>query len=416
MTNAPAASTKSNRLPFVFLAVTLVLDAIGVGLVLPVMPDLIRDLNGGNLASAATWGGLLATCFALMQFVFGPIIGALSDEYGRRPVLLVSLSVMCLDYLISATAGSVWILLASHCMVGIASATYAVAGAFIADVSPPEKKAQNFGILGAAFGVGFVLGPALGGVLAEFGTRAPFFAAAGLTALNFAFGYMVMPETVTDATRRRFDLRRSNPLSAFRAIIKLPQIRWLIAFVFVYEFAFIAYPATWAYFTQERFGWSPAMVGYSLAIFGLAMAAVQGGLIRILIPRFGARALIWWGVLLNLCAFVAFAFLTNSTLFLITCAVTALGAVVNPSLLGLISRQVSDDAQGEVQGVIASTRAVALIFAPITMTQLFSLFADKSNPPYQPGAPFILSAILMCVCALLLFISGRAGSSEAVDN
>ncbi|MBT8411390.1 MAG: MFS transporter, partial [Octadecabacter sp.] len=267
---------KQRKRAFAFILVTLTLDAMGIGLILPVMPDLIAEVSGGTIGTAAIWGGILATIFAVMQFIFGPILGSLSDRYGRRPVLLISLLIMTLDYLVMAVAGSIWLLFATRVVGGITAATMATASAFIADISKPEEKSANFGLVGAAFGMGFVLGPVIGGLLGEFGTRAPFYAAAALGALNLAFGYYVLPETVTDKIRRPFSLRRANPFGAFRALGQLDGVRRLIFLVFLYEFAFIVYPATWAYFTKEAFGWSPGMVGGSLALFGVGMAIVQG--------------------------------------------------------------------------------------------------------------------------------------------
>ncbi len=395
-----------SRLPFVFILITLTLDAMGIGLILPVMPDLIRDVNGGGLGDAAVWGGILAAAFAVMQFLFGPMLGSLSDRYGRRPVLLLSLFVMTVDYLIMAVAGSIWLLLLLRVIGGITAATQATAAAFIADISPPEKKAQNFGLIGAAFGVGFVLGPMIGGLLAELGHRAPFYAAAALAAANLIFGYFVLPETVTDRIRRPFTLARANPFGAFKAIGRLPGVARLLLLFFIYEFAFIVYPATWAYFTQERFDWAPSMVGLSLASFGVSMALVQGLLIRWIIPRFGPRRTILYGFAFNFAAFMVLASVGNGWVVLAFTPFTALGAVVTPALQGLMSRIASDDQQGELQGVIASSKAVAMIAAPLVMTQTFWLFTE-GGAPYLPGAPFALSALLMILCAGVFLAAPR---------
>ncbi len=398
--------TPSNRMPFAFILITLVLDAMGIGLILPVMPDLIRDVNGGDLGEAAVWGGVLATTFAVMQFLFGPTLGSLSDRYGRRPILLISLAVMAIDYLVMAVAGTIWLLFLTRVVGGITAATQSTAGAFIADISPPEKKAQNFGLIGAAFGMGFIFGPMIGGLLAEFGHRAPFYAAAVLATANLIFGYFVMPETVTDRIRRPFDWRRANPFGAFRALGRLPGVARLLLLVFLYEFAFIVYPATWAFFTQERFGWSPAMVGLSLASFGVSMAIVQGGLIRWIIPTFGERNTIVYGFLFNFCAFTVLMLLTNGWVALAFTPITALGAVVTPAVQGMMSRIASDDQQGELQGVIASSKAVAMILSPLVMTQVFWLFTSGDGL-YLPGAPFGVAAGLMLVCFAVFVLRPR---------
>lgn len=386
-----------------FILVNLTLDAMGIGLIMPVMPDLITQIHGGTLGNAAMWGGLLATSFAVMQFIFAPFLGALSDRFGRRPVLLVSLFVLSIDFLILAVAGSIWLLFAARIVGGITAATQSTAAAFIADISKPEEKSANFGLLGAAFGVGFILGPIVGGLLGEFGTRAPFYAAAALGFINFAFGYFVLPETVNDTTRRTFSLRRANPFGAFRAIAQLDGLRRLVLLVFLYEFAFIVYPATWAYYTKEAFGWSSGMVGASLAMFGIGVAIVQAGLIRVALKRFGEHGTITYGIFINLSAFILLTFTTEGWVVLVFIPLTSLGAVVAPALQGMMSQRAGDDQQGELQGVISSAKSMAMIFAPLAMTQIFWAFTSDTGP-YFPGAAFALSAVLMVVC-ILIFVS-----------
>lgn len=400
-----------DRRALAFILITLMLDAMGFGLILPVMPDLLAEVTGGSIGTAAVWGGILATSFATMQFLFGPVLGALSDRFGRRPVLLLSLLVMSIDYLVMAVAGSIWLLLGARIVGGITAATQGTAAAYIADISPPEKKAANFGLIGAAFGLGFVLGPVLGGLLAEFGTRAPFLAAAALSAANLVFGWLVLPETVTDRIRRPFRLARANPMGAVRVFARVPGVGGLLLLFFVYEFAFIVYPAVWAFFTKENFGWSPSMVGLSLAAFGVAIAVVQGGLIRVALRLLGERGTILYGLLFNLAAFVFLALVTNGWVALAFIPVTALGAVVTPALQGIMSRRVGDDQQGELQGAVTSARALAAILSPLAMTQIFWAFTAGPGP-YLPGAPFVLSAALMVVCLAILLIP-RQGSTKA---
>lgn len=392
---------------FTFILITLTLDAMGIGLILPVLPDLIVEVEGGTIGTAAIWGGILATTFAVMQFIFGPVLGSLSDRFGRRPVLLISLLVMTIDYLVMAVAGTIWLLFVTRVIGGITAATQSTAAAFIADISKPDEKSANFGLIGAAFGAGFVLGPIIGGLLGELGTRAPFYAAAALGALNLAFGYFVLPETVTDRIRRPFSLRRANPFGAFRALGKLDGVRRLIFLIFLYEFAFIVYPATWAYFTKEAFGWSPGKVGASLALFGIGIAIVQGGLIRIALKRLGERGTIIYGLCFNLSAFIVLTMISNGWIALMFIPLTALGAVVTPALQGLMSQRAGDDQQGELQGVIASAKSIAMIFSPLVMTQLFWAFTTETGL-YFPGAPFVLSAALMVVCLLVFTTRPRA--------
>lgn len=385
-----------------FIVVTVALDAMGIGLIAPIMPDLIVELDGGSIGDAALWGGIFLTVFSLMQFLFGPALGSLSDRYGRRPILLVSLVVMAIDYLIMGLAHSIWLILLTRVIGGITAATMPTASAYIADISPPEKKSANFGLVGAAFGIGFILGPVLGGFLAEYGTRAPFFVAAGLAGLNFLYGWFILPETVTPENRRAFDLRRASPLGGFRAVGKLPQMNRLLVTLFLYEFAFMIYPAIWTFFSKERYGWDPRWVGISLMLVGISMALVQGGVIRPALKYLREGQLIITGLIFAACAFALVSMITSGVVALVLIPISALGAVVVPTLQGQMSRRVADDQQGELQGVIASARSIAAIFAPLVFAEIFRSFT-ASNGVYFPGAPFLLSVVLSLV-ALACFI------------
>ena len=391
------------RLPILFLLFTVMLDAMGIGLIMPIMPDLIREVEGGTLSDAALWGGVLATMFAVMQFLFGPIFGNLSDAFGRRPVILISLFVMALDYLVMALAGSIWLLLVGRIVGGITSATHATANAYMADISKPADKAANFGLLGAGFGIGFVLGPLVGGLLGEFGTRAPFYAAAILAALNFTLGWFVLGETVTDKIRRPFTWARANPFASFRAIAKLPGIRPLLFVYFIYSVALYVYPAIWSYFTQERFGWTPPIIGASLAIFGISMALVQGVAIRFALRWLGERQTVIWGQIVDFGAFGVLSFISSGMIALIMTPISALGAVVAPALQGIMSRMVDDNAQGELQGVLSSVHALSMIVSPLMMASVFAVFSREGTAYYLPGAPFIVSMVLI-VIGLVVFI------------
>ncbi|EEX08279.1 tetracycline resistance protein, class A [Ruegeria lacuscaerulensis ITI-1157] len=398
------------RLPFLFAFGTVMIDAMGIGLIMPIMPQLIVEVQGGSLASAAIWGGILSTAFAAMQFLFGPVLGNLSDAYGRRVVLLVSLLMMALDYVVMAIAGSIWLLLAGRILGGITAATHSTAAAFIADVSKPQEKAANFGLLGAAFGVGFVLGPLMGGLLGEYGTRAPFWAAAVLSVLNFCLGLLVMPETVTKGNRRPFQWRRARPDSALRAIAGLPGIRPLLWVYFLYSVSIYVYPAIWSYFTVERFGWSTQMIGLSLAVYGLGMAAVQGGLIRPATRHLGERRTILLGMVFEIVSFLLLGFLTNGTIALMLIPITALGAMVTPALQAQMSRATPDSQQGELQGVLAALHALSMILSPLVMTAVFAQFAQSDAAIYLPGAPFLLAMGLM-LAGFALFLRARASDT-----
>ena len=412
----PSAHPGRHRLALTFILVTVTLDAIGIGLIFPVMPDLIEEVTGRPLAEAALWGGVLATSFAVMQFLFGPVIGALSDRFGRRPVLLLSLAVMAADYLVMALAGSIWLLLVARLVAGITAATFSTAGAFIADITPPDQRGRRFGLIGACFGVGFVLGPLIGGLLAAIDSRAPFYAAAGLALANLAFGWFVLPETVTDATRRPFNLARANPLGALRAVTRLPGLRRLLATFLLLGVAMNVYPAIWAYYGQARFGWDSTMVGVSLAVYGVSFALGQALLVGPLIRRFGEHRAAHYGMWVNVATLTALGLVTSPALALMITPVTALGGVVTPALQAIASRATAADAQGELQGVFASLNAIAMITSPLIMTTTFSHFSATDAPVFAPGAPFLLAAVLMLACIALHVFPRKADSAITRRN
>ena len=401
------------RLPVLFIMFTVMIDAMGIGLIMPVMPDLMVEVGGGTLGAAALWRGLLSTSFAAMQFLFGPVVGGLSDRFGRRPILLVSLVAMAADYLLMAVAGTIWLLLIGRIIGGITAATHSTANAYIADISKPEDKSANFGLIGAAFGLGFVLGPLIGGLLAEYGTRAPFYAAAVLSGLNALFGWVVLKETVTDAIRRPFSLKRANPFGAFKALSKLPMIGTLLGVYFVYSIAHTVYPAIWSYFGKERFDWDPATIGLSLGLFGIMMAAVQGFLIRPAIKYLGERGTIIYGLFFDILAFGFLSLVTSGTVALFFIPVAALAGIVSPALQGLMSQAVGDDQQGELQGALTSLSALAMIISPMLMTTTFAAFTAETAPFYMPGAPFLLALILTLI-AIALFMRHRT-SGDATE-
>ncbi|WP_051491721.1 MFS transporter [Roseivivax isoporae] len=379
------------------------IDSMGIGLIIPVMPDLLREVTGGTLADAALWGGVLSTSFALMQFLCGPLVGSLSDRFGRRPVLLLSLAVMAVDYVVMALASTMWLLLAGRIVGGITASTQATASAAMADLSRPEEKAAQFGLIGAAFGMGFVIGPLLGGLLGDMGTRAPFWAAAALAAANGVLGAVVLPETVTDATRRGLDRRRLNPLGAFRALGRLPGARRGLTVFFLLQTAFFVYPAIWSFFGTARFGWSAATIGLSLALFGVAVAGVQGGLIRVFLRLMGERGTVIYGLVFNALAFLALAFVASGTPALVLTPLAALGAVTSPALQGLLARRAGADEQGALQGLFSSAGALAAIVSPPVMTATFAAFTRPDAPLHLPGAPFLVSlAILLAALAVVL--------------
>lgn len=397
-------------LPIIFILLTVMIDAMGIGLIIPVMPDLIQELGGGTLAQAAIWGGILSTTFAVMQFLFGPTMGGLSDRFGRRPVLLMALTVMAMDYVLMAVAGTIWLLLFGRVIGGITAATQSTASAYMADISAPHERAARFGLIGAAFGAGFVLGPLMGGLLAEYGTRAPFWLAAFLAAANALFGWIVLKETVTDATRRTFNWRRANPLGALRSLGRLPGVTQLLLVYFIYYVGFAAYTAVWPYFARERFDWSPATIGLSLALFGVTMAIIQGGLIRPILNAFGERGAVVIGHLFNIVSLIGIALIASGFWVLLLTPLAAIGGIIPPALQGIMSARVADDAQGELQGALTSTSALAMILSPLMMTYAFAKFTDDQAPVYLPGAPFLFAAVLsiLGLAVLLRGIRRRA--------
>lgn len=397
-----------NHLALAFVLLTVALDSAGIGLIFPVMPDLIEEVTGGDLSHAALWGGLLATAFATMQFLFGPILGNLSDRYGRRPVLLAALFAMVLDYTVMALAGTIWLLLVGRLVAGVTAATHATASAYVADISAPEHRAKNFGLIGAAFGAGFVAGPLIGGLVATIDIRAPFWTAAALAAANLALGWAVLPETVTDRIRRPFDWSRANPLAAFRNVRRLPGLGRLLAVFLVSSIAIHAYPSIWSFYGAARFGWDARWIGLSLAGFGVFMVLVQALAVGPAIRHFGERGTVLAGLALETLTFIFYGLVTSGAWALAFTPFSALGGVVTPALQGMMSRAAPDDAQGELQGVLASLMAVSMILSPLVMTTVFSHFTRPGAAVFAPGAPFLLSAVLMVACVAILVAPLRA--------
>ncbi len=405
MTATSSTDNTSARRAILFVLFTVCIDAMGFGIIIPVLPDLVREVSNTNYSGAALWGGYLSFSYAVMQFSFGPTVGNLSDRYGRRPVLLISLAVMAIDFLIMAIAPSLIILFIGRIIAGIAAATHSTANAFIADISPNEDRAKNFGLLGAAFGLGFILGPLIGGLVGEWGTRAPFYAAAVLAFLNFCYGYFVLPETLTSDKRRPFEFARANPVGGAMQISKMPMVAWFLFCAFLFEIGHFVYPAVWAYYTKEAHGWSSAEVGLSLAVVGIGFVIVQGWLIRIVLARFGEVKTAVGGFFLSILGLAGLAFATKGWMVYALIPLTALGAVVTPALSALMANRTPDDSQGELQGLRTSVAGIVMIVSPLLMTQLFGYFTGIKAPFYFPGAPFFAAALLMAL-ALIPFAIG----------
>ena len=387
----------------------MLVDIIGLGIILPVLPALIQELTGGTVSDASKYGGWMMFAYAIMQFLFSPILGGLSDRFGRRPILLISLFGFGLDYLFLAFAPTIAWLFVGRLLSGICGASITTATAYIADISTPEKRAQNFGIVGMAFGIGFIVGPVIGGVLGEFGSRIPFFAAAGLTFLNWVYGYFVLPESLSVENRRKFEWKRANPIGSLKHLGRYPVILGLVASLVLVYIAAHAVQSTWTFFTIERFSWSKAMVGYSLGMAGLCVAIVQGGLIRIINPRLGPNRSVYVGMMMYAVGLSLFAFSNQGWMMFVFLIPYCLGGIAGPSLQGIISNQVPANEQGELQGALTSLISVTSIIGPPLMTNLFAFFTKKNSVIYFPGAAFMMGAILVSISGFLAWrtLSGR---------
>jgi DHA1 family tetracycline resistance protein-like MFS transporter len=391
-----------------FIVITVALDAMGVGLIVPVMPELIREIRGTSISDAAYWGGLLSFTYAFMQFLCGPLLGNLSDRFGRRPVLIVSLIFMGLDYLLMAVAPSLMLLFVARLVSGVTGATYSTASAYLADTSKKGNRASNFGLIGAAFGIGFVLGPALGGLLGEFGLRMPFLVAAGLALLNAAFGLLVLPETLPKARRRQFEWRRADPLRALLRVRNLPAVGGLMLVLLVFCVGQNVYAVIWSYFTIEKFSWSLATVGLSLAAYGSCAALVQISLLGRMVRRWGEDNTARFGIAISVAAMVGIVFLNQGWMIFAGMPIVALGAVVGPSLQAMMSDRVDDHEQGELQGVYSSIIAIASIVSPLLMTTVFREFTKVDTVYYLPSAPFLVAAMLALLSLCVLQWTKRA--------
>jgi len=389
------ASHKKSAIGFIFI--TLLIDFTGFGIIIPVLPRLIEELTGGGISVAAVYGGWLTISYSAMQFIGAPILGGLSDRFGRRPVLLASLLGLGLDYVFLAFAPTIAWLFVGRIIAGISGASFTTAMAYIADVSEPEKRAQNFGMVGAAFGVGFIVGPVVGGLFSHFGLRIPFLISAGLALINWLYGYFVLPESLAKENRRAFDWKRANPLGALLHIKKYPALAGLLGALFLLYIAGHSVQSSWTYYTMEKFKWNEAMVGYSLGFVGVLVGIVQGGLIRLIIPKIGQVKAVFYGLILYIVGFVLFAFASQSWMMFAFTLPYCLAGIFGPAMQGLLSNDVPANEQGELQGVTAGLMSLSAIIGPLIMTNLFAYFTSNKSSVYFPGAPFILSAVLTIV-------------------
>ncbi len=388
---------RSSKPAIGFIIVTLLLDTLGFGLLIPVSPMLIEHLKGWNEQQAAPYVGLLAACYAAMQFLFAPVLGSLSDHFGRRPVLLISMFGSGLDYFAMALSPTLWILFLTRAINGMSGASFSVANAYIADVTPPEKRAGAYGMVGAAFGIGFMLGPLVGGALGRLDIHYPFYAAGTITLINWLYGFFVLPESLAPENHAPFTFRRANPVAAFAGLGRYPLVASLAASFFFFNVAQFGLHATWVFYTQHRFGWGPVDVGLSLFLVGLGAAIVQAGLARKLIPRFGERNSMLFGFGLGILAFIGYGLATQGWMMYVIIAVGSLGGIGQPAAQSMISRTVRADEQGRTQGALSALMNVANIIGPLIGANIFAYFISDRAPFQLPGAPFFSGAILCMV-------------------
>ena len=395
------ASGKNAAVGFIFI--TLLIDVIGFGVIIPVMPGLISKLNHVDISTAAKYGSYLTVAYALTQFVCAPILGNLSDKYGRRRVLLISLFGFGVDYIFMALAPTYGWLFVGRVIAGITGSSFTTAAAYIADISTPDNRAKNFGMIGAAFGLGFIIGPLMGGVISRLGERVPFYAAAGLALLNWAYGFFVLPESLKPENRRAFQWKRANPVGSLTQLMKIPSVVPLIVSILLLYTAAHAVMSNWSYFTMHRFNWTESTVGISLAVVGVLVGFVQAGLTRIVNPKIGSEKSLYYGLALYSIGMLLFGLANQSWMMFVFLVPYCLGGIAQPALQAVMAGRVPPNAQGELQGAITSTMSLSAIIGPFVMNNLFFYFTHSEAPVYLPGAPFFLGAILMATSFVIAY-------------
>jgi len=399
-----------NQAALGFIFITMLIDVIGWGIIIPVIPGLIEELIQGDISEAAKVGGWITFVYAITQFVFAPLIGNLSDQYGRRPIILISLLGFTLDYILLALAPSITWLFIGRIIAGITGASITTASAYIADISTIENRAKNFGMIGAAFGLGFIIGPVIGGLLGQYGARVPFYAAAALCFLNFLYGYFILPESLPKEKRSVLNLKKANPIGSFLHLKKYPKLIGLASSMFLLYVASHAIQSNWSFFTMYKFNWDEKMVGISLGVIGLLVALVQGVLIRWVNPWLGNEKSIYAGFFLYSLGMLLFTFANQSWMMFIFLIPYCLGGIAGPALQAVISIQVPETEQGKIQGTLTSLMSASAIVGPPLMTGIFYYFTKEQTPFEFAGAPFLLASILMTISALMAYYSFRKDS------
>ncbi|MXN49897.1 MFS transporter [Shinella sp. AETb1-6] len=400
---------RSTRRGLFLVFMIMFLDVIGIAIVVPVLPTYLHELTGDDISQAAIDGGWLLLVYAGMQFLFAPLIGNLSDRFGRRPVLLACILTFAVDNLICALATSYWMLFAGRVLAGISGASFSTAAAFIADVSDDETRAKNFGLMGIAFGTGFVIGPVIGGVLGEFGPRIPFYGAAAIAFLNFVAACILLPESLAPKNRRRFELARANPLGALLQMRNHPGVLWVGVVLFCYGLAHAVYPAVWPFVAALRYGWSEGQIGLSLGVFGIGGALVMGFVLPRIVPRIGEYRTAVVGICFSVLGLCGYAAAWQGWMVYVVIVLTALESLADPPLRSIAAARVPPSAQGELQGALTSISSITTVIGPLLFTQAFSYFTGPKAPVTFAGAPYALAAAILFI-GLIVFITTLRGA------
>ncbi|WP_313156362.1 TCR/Tet family MFS transporter [Sphingobacterium multivorum] len=390
-----------------FIFITLLIDITGWGIILPVVPKLVGELIHGDITEAATYGGWLGFAYAFTQFICAPMVGNLSDRYGRRPILLISLLGFGLDYLLLALAPSIGWLFVGRILAGLTGASISTASSYIADVSTDETRTKNFGLIGAAFGLGFIIGPVLGGLLGHYGARIPFYVASVLCLLNFLYGYFILPESLDETKRRPFEWRRANPIGSLKLLAKHPKISSLVIALILVYIGLHAVQSNWHFFTMYKFDWSERIVGMSLGVLGLLLGLVQGVLIRWTTPKLGEQKSIYYGLIFYALGLFLFSFAAEGWMMMLFLIPYSLGGICGPSLQSMISKSIPSNQQGELQGALTSLVSATSVVGPPMMTNLFYYFTHDKAPFKFSGAPFLLASMLMMLSAMIIYYTSK---------
>lgn len=417
MTSASAPSSGARRAALVFIFITVLIDVLSFGLIIPVLPHLIEGFVGGDTARAAYWVGLFGTVFALIQFVFSPIQGSLSDRFGRRPVILLSCLGLGLDFVLMALVNTLPLLLIGRIVAGITAASFTTANAYIADITPPEQRAKSYGMIGAAFGVGFVVGPVIGAYLGEIDLRMPFWFAAGLALLNFLYGLFVLPESLPPEKRSaRFDWAHANPFGSLMLLKRYPQVFGLAAVVFIANMAHYVYPSIFVLFADYQYHWGLREVGWVLLVVGVCNIVVNVGLIGRVVARLGERRTLLLGLSCGMIGFVIYGLADTGAWFLIGLPISALWAMAAPATQALVTRQVGASEQGRIQGALMSLISLAGVLGPAIFAGSFGYFIGKDAPVHLPGAPWFIAALLLGVGFLMALRYARAPLAQQINT